>query len=157
MRIIAGERRGHRFDGPASRETRPTSDMVREALFNILAQEIEDRLVIDVFAGTGAIGLEALSRGAARAIFVEKDRNNIALIRRNLATLRYEERGSVLAADAFRWARGFQPIDDEPMIVFIDPPWRYYEQRPGPLRDLIQELESKVPAGSTLIVEAWRS
>src|SRR5690242_15865994 len=64
MRIIAGERRGHKFDGPRGRDTRPTSDLVRESIFNILRDEVEGRPVIDLFAGTGALGLEALSRGA---------------------------------------------------------------------------------------------
>ncbi len=88
MRIIAGQRRGHKIDGPrASAHTRPTSDLVRESLFNILGELVVDRPVIDLFAGTGALGLEALSRGARRAIFVEKDRENVGLIFRNIATL----------------------------------------------------------------------
>ena len=76
-------------------DTRPTSDMVRESLFNIVRELVVDRLVIDLFAGTGALGLEALSRGAERAIFVEKDRENVSLIIRNIATLRYEDRAQV--------------------------------------------------------------
>ena len=96
MRIIAGQRRGHKIDGPrASATTRPTSDMVRESLFNIVRELVVDRLVIDLFAGTGALGLEALSRGAERAIFVERDRENVSLIIRNIATLRYEDRAQV--------------------------------------------------------------
>jgi 16S rRNA (guanine966-N2)-methyltransferase len=70
MRIIAGQRRGHKFDGPRGDSTRPTSELVREAIFNILGDLVAGRLVVDLFAGTGALGLEALSRGAARAIFV---------------------------------------------------------------------------------------
>ena len=105
MHIIAGQRRGHKFDGPKGSGTRPTSDLVRESLFNILGAYVEDLVVVDLFAGTGALGLEALSRGAARAIFVEKKGENVALIHRNMATLRYEDRASVLAVDAYRWAR----------------------------------------------------
>ena len=157
MRIIAGERRGHRIEGPADRDTRPTSDMVREAVFDILAGAIEDSVVLDVFAGTGAVGLEALSRGAARAIFVEKYVSNAALIGRNLATLRYEDRGAVLAMDAFRWSQAFRPIDDRPLIVFIDPPWRYYEQRSKSLHALIETVVSRLPAGSMIVVETRRS
>src|SRR3954447_824564 len=119
MRIIAGQRRGHKFDGPKGGGTRPTSDLVRESLFNILGELVAGRIVIDLFAGTGALGLEALSRGAARAIFIEQNRLNVALIHRNLATLRYEDRGRVMTADAYRWARSFTPIDDEPLVVLL--------------------------------------
>ncbi len=109
MRIIAGQRRGHKFDGPRDKVTRPTSDLVRESMFNILGESVEGLLVIDLFGGTGALGLEALSRGAGRAIFVERNRENAALIRRNIATLRYEDRSQVVLADAYRWAKVVRP------------------------------------------------
>jgi 16S rRNA (guanine966-N2)-methyltransferase len=157
MRIIAGERRGHKFEGPADSDTRPTSDQVREALFNILGTEIEGRLFIDLFAGTGALGLEALSRGAARAVFVEKNRRNVQLLRRNLAILHYEDRGAVIATDAFRWAGSYRPIGDERVTVFVDPPWRYHEERAPRVRALIARLESTVPTGSTLVIESRRT
>src|SRR5215213_8339785 len=99
MRIIAGQRRGHKFEGPRGGNTRPTSDLVRESLFNILGDSISGMMVVDLFAGTGALGLEALSRGAARALFVERNRENVALIHRNIATLRYEDRAML------RWIR----------------------------------------------------
>ena len=133
MRIIAGQRRGHKIDGPrASADTRPTSDMVRESLFNIVRELVVDRLVIDLFAGTGALGLEALSRGAERAIFVEKDRENVSLIIRNIATLRYEDRAQVKLTDAYRWVRSFQPPADRPVAVFLDPPYREYQVNAAP-------------------------
>src|SRR5690606_10626649 len=95
MRIISGIRRGHTIQGPGgSQDTRPTSDLVREAIFNILGPEVEGRPVVDLFAGTGALGLEALSRGATSATFVEKRGQNAALIRRNLASLRFEGLGT---------------------------------------------------------------
>src|ERR1700678_1041220 len=85
MRIIAGQRRGHKIDGPrASASTRPTSDLVRESLFNILGDVVVERIVFDVFAGTGELGLEALSRVAERAVFVEKARECVSLIIRNV-------------------------------------------------------------------------
>src|SRR3954452_7579299 len=105
MRIIAGQRRGHKIDGPrASADMRPTSDFVRESLFNMVGGLMEGRVAVDLFAGTGAIGLEALSRGAERAIFVERDREAVSLIHRNIATLRYQDRAHVRLADAYRWA-----------------------------------------------------
>src|SRR3954454_14601425 len=129
MRIIAGQRRGHKFDGARGSGTRPTSDLVRESIFNILGELVADRVVIDLFAGTGALGFEALSRGAARAIFVEQNRENVGLIYRNLATLRYEDRVRVVATDAYRWVRSFAPADDQPLVVLLDPPYREYEVR----------------------------
>jgi 16S rRNA (guanine966-N2)-methyltransferase len=156
MRIIAGERRGHKFDGPRDQSTRPTSDLVREALFNIYGDAIEGWVAIDLFAGTGAIGLEALSRGAARAIFVEKNRENVALIRRNIATLRFEDRATVIMADAYRWAKAYAPTDDEPVAVFLDPPYADYEDHPERVSKLIVGLVAALPDGSFLAAESRR-
>jgi 16S rRNA (guanine966-N2)-methyltransferase len=157
MRIIAGERRGHKIDGPKGQATRPTSDLVRESLFNILREAVVGRVVVDLFAGTGAIGLEALSRGAERAVFVEQNRDNVALIHRNLATLRYEDRCRVLAADAYRWARSFVPAGDEPMVVLLDPPYREYEIRAKKIYRMLTDLLSKLPEGSVIAVESGRT
>jgi 16S rRNA (guanine966-N2)-methyltransferase len=153
MKIIAGLRRGHKFDGPKDRDTRPTSDLVREAIFNILRDEVEGREVVDLFAGTGALGLEALSRGARNAIFVERDRETAALIRRNIATLRFEDRGSVLMSDAYRWAKSFEPEGVEPVVVFLDPPYREYESHPERIRELLAGMVARLPDGSTMVVE----
>ena len=156
MRIISGQRRGHKIDGPRNDATRPTSDLVRESLFNILRDQVEDRPVIDLFAGTGALGLEALSRGAIQARFVELDRDNAALVRRNLATLRFEDRGTVVVTDVYRWARAFEPQDDTPHLVFVDPPYREYDNHPDRVRNLIEGLLSRLPNGSVLVVESGR-
>ncbi len=156
MRIIAGERRGHKFDGPETSATRPTSDLVREAVFNILSDRVQDRSVFDLFAGTGALGLEALSRGASFALFVEKDRKNAALIRRNLATLRYDGAGGILPGDAYKWAKEFVPEDDQPVLVFVDPPYRHFEERTSKVRELFESLCERLPVGSTLVVESDR-
>ena len=156
MRIIAGQRRGHKFDGPRDQATRPTSDLVRESLFNILGELVEGRLFVDLFAGTGAIGLEALSRGASRAIFVERNRDNVALIRRNVATLRYEDRATVVMADAFRWARGFQPAEGEALAVYIDPPYAEYENHPDRVHKMVAGLLELLPDGSWLAAESRR-
>jgi 16S rRNA (guanine966-N2)-methyltransferase len=158
MRIIAGQRRGHKIDGPTSgRDIRPTSDFVREAIFNILRDSVEDRTVYDVFAGTGALGLEALSRGATRAVFVEHNRDAVGLIKRNLAALRYEDRGGLVPIDAYRWARSFRPIDDRPVVVFLDPPYREFESKPQRARDLIQNLATRLPEGSIVVAESGQA
>ncbi len=158
MRIIAGQRRGHKIDGPrASNDTRPTSDMVRESLFNILRDLVVDRLVFDLFAGTGALGLEALSRGARQAIFVERDRENVSLIHRNIATLRYQDRTEVRLTDAYRWAKGYEPAGDTPVVVFLDPPYREYEIHAKYLNRMLAGLVEKLPPGSTIALESGRT
>lgn len=153
MRIISGQRRGHKFEGPKGSGTRPTRELVREALFNILGESVQDLLVIDLFAGTGALGLEALSRGAARAVFVESNRENVALIRRNIATLRYEDRARVYLTDAYRWARSYTAIDDEPVVVLLDPPYQDFANRPRRVNQLLADLVEKLPSGSLIAVE----
>jgi 16S rRNA (guanine966-N2)-methyltransferase len=157
MRIIAGQRRGHKFDGPRPKAAmRPTSDLVRESLFNIVGELMTGRVAVDLFAGTGALGLEALSRGALRAIFVEKDRESVGLIHRNIAILRYEDRTQVRLADAYRWARSYQPVDSTPLAVFVDPPYREYEIRRRRIRELLGSLLDKLPARSVITVETGR-
>jgi 16S rRNA (guanine966-N2)-methyltransferase len=155
VRIIAGQRRGHKIDGPkSSADLRPTSDLVRESLFNIVGGLVDGRVAIDLFAGTGAIGLEALSRGARRAIFIEKNRENVGLIHRNIATLRYEDRAQVRLADAYRWSRNFSPFDRNPLALFLDPPYRHLETRSTDLNRLLTALVTKMPAGSLIALEA---
>jgi 16S rRNA (guanine966-N2)-methyltransferase len=156
MRIIAGQRRGHKFDGPKDTVTRPTSDLVRESIFNILGQAVDGLLVVDLFAGTGALGLEALSRGAERAIFVERNRENAALIRRNIATLRYEDRAQVVVADAYRWAKSFEAAEGEPIVVFIDPPYADYEEHPERISKMLAGLVESLPDGSIISSESSR-
>ncbi len=155
MRIISGERRGHRFDGPRDRQTRPTSDLVRESIFNIVGEAVEGRLVLDLFAGTGALGLEALSRGARRVIAVERNKDNVGLILRNLASLRYDDRARVHLSDAYRWAKSFDPGPDSgPLCVFVDPPYKDYENQPEKVNRMIAELVRKLPDGTFLVVES---
>lgn len=154
MRIIAGKRRGHKLEGPKHRATRPTSDLIREAIFNILADSVEGKLAIDLFAGTGALGMEALSRGASRARFFEQNRENAALIHRNLSTLRYEDLGIVYHGDVFRMsARIAELVDQTPAIIFIDPPYREYENHPGRVRKLLETLIPRLAPGSAIVVE----
>jgi 16S rRNA (guanine966-N2)-methyltransferase len=157
MRIIAGLRRGHKFAGPKGSEIRPTSELVRESLFNILGSAVEDRLLIDLFAGTGSLGLEGLSRGAGRAIFVERDRVHAELIRRKVETLRFESRARVVMGDAYRFVRGFRPAANEPVIVVIDPPYREFEGRARRISRLLEELLPALPAESIVAVESRRA
>jgi 16S rRNA (guanine(966)-N(2))-methyltransferase RsmD len=118
MRIIAGSRKGHSIAAPKGLDTRPTSDRVREAVFNIVAPWVEDAEVLDLFAGSGAMGLEALSRGAARAVFVENDPDACRTIERNLDKLGL--RGEVRCADVLAAIATESRRFD---LVFCDPPY----------------------------------
>ena len=123
MRIIAGEYKGRRLTAPTWEGLRPTSDKLRETLFNILAPRIEGARVVDGFAGTGAIGLEALSRGAAHVTFIERDRRAAALIGRNAAACGAEGRYTIETGDvATVLRRSHDPAFD---LIALDPPYGY--------------------------------
>ena len=126
MRIIAGSHRGHRIAAPRGRETRPTSDRVRENAFNLIGP-VDDADVLDLFAGSGALGLEALSRGAASATFVESDRDACRTINANLDKLQL--RGTVLCADALRTVANERRAYD---LVLCDPPYDYPHEKLAP-------------------------
>src|SRR5712691_4959042 len=127
LRIVGGSHRGRRLVAPAGELVRPTSDRAREALFNILSHgnfaatglPFADRPVLDVFAGTGAFGLEALSRGAGAAAFIENDREALAALRRNIAALGEEDRTQISAGDATRPPRAAFAC----ALAFLDPPY----------------------------------
>lgn len=157
MRIIAGQKRGHKIEGPrATAAMRPTSDLVRESLFNIVGELMPGRRAVDLFAGTGAIGLEALSRGAESATFVELDREAVALIHANVDKLRYQDRSQIRLADAFRWVRAHAPRLEGPTAVFLDPPYREYETGAKRVRAMLEQLVEALPAGSLIVLEAGR-
>ncbi|MBM3554941.1 MAG: 16S rRNA (guanine(966)-N(2))-methyltransferase RsmD [Alphaproteobacteria bacterium] len=124
MRIVAGRHKGRKLAVPEGRAVRPTADRARETLFNILAHGgvapfLDGATVLDVFAGTGAFGLEALSRGAARASFIENDRQALACLESNIAILKEGARCRVIRADATRLG----PTADAHDLVFLDPPY----------------------------------
>jgi 16S rRNA (guanine966-N2)-methyltransferase len=121
MRIVAGEWGGRRLVAPRGRATRPTSDRVREALFSILGP-LDGERVLDLFAGSGALGLEALSRGAAHATFVEHDRAALRALRDNVADLGAD--ADVVAGDARAFLRAAQERGAQYDLVFLDPPYR---------------------------------
>ena len=124
MRIIGGQARGRTLVAPAGEKTRPTQDYVRESLFNILRWDVEDARVLDLFAGTGALALEALSRGAQSAVLVDADRAACAAIRRNMEVSRLGERCRLLTRD-YRAAMDALAREGAAFdLVFIDPPYR---------------------------------
>ena len=123
MRIVAGERRGARLEAVPGLNTRPTADRVKEGLFNVIQMEIDsDTRVLDVFAGTGALGLEALSRGAREAVFIEKEAQALAVLQRNIAKCRYDDRVRVCKGDVLGVLPQLagQTFD----LILLDPPYR---------------------------------
>ncbi len=127
LRLVAGRHRGRRLAAPPGEATRPTAERVRQALFDMLAhapwspfaEGFSGMRVLDAFAGTGALGLEAISRGAAHATFIEQDRAALAALRANVATLREDAACTVIAGDALRPPRAAHPC----ALVFLDPPY----------------------------------
>jgi 16S rRNA (guanine966-N2)-methyltransferase len=122
MRIVAGTHRGRPLESPTDDRIRPTSDRIRESLFNILGHRLDGFLgkrVLDGFAGTGALGLEALSRGAGRAVFFDKNRDALALCRRNATALGFAAKCDFHAGDLTRPPRAAAPCD----LILLDPPY----------------------------------
>src|SRR5208282_6331130 len=128
IRIVAGAFRGRKLLCNVHAALRPTPQMVREALFSILGNAVPNRPFVDVFAGTGVIGLEALSRGARSATFVERDFRLVADIERHLQRLGVRERGVAVRADVYRWVERWQ-APAEPVSVFVSPPFIDFERR----------------------------
>jgi 16S rRNA (guanine966-N2)-methyltransferase len=121
MRVVGGTARGRRLQSPPGTTVRPTSDRAREAIFNSLTSMgvLDDAVVLDLFAGSGALGIEALSRGASAATFVERERVALGVIRANLAALGFE--GRVVQGDAVAHAALVGPVD----VAFVDPPYAF--------------------------------
>jgi 16S rRNA (guanine(966)-N(2))-methyltransferase RsmD len=127
--------------------------MLREALFSILGNAVPGRPFFDVFGGTGAVGLEALSRGASSVVFVERDFRVAGEIEHHLKEFGVAEQGTVLRADAYPWLERWTP-PDEPVNVFLGPPYPDWQRRLDDLLTRVAELQRKLAAGSVLIVQA---
>jgi 16S rRNA (guanine966-N2)-methyltransferase len=138
VRIVAGSKKGHRISAPKGVVTRPTGDRVREAVFNIVGP-VEGARVLDVFAGSGAMGLEALSRGAARAVFVERDRDACRVIQQNLEKLRLTG-AVVLCQEAVRALREEKARGHRYELILADAPYGEWDRFAAPLAELLPEL-----------------
>jgi 16S rRNA (guanine966-N2)-methyltransferase len=150
VRIIAGSRKGARIFAPRGKDTRPTADRVREAAFNLLGPGgAEGAKVLDLFAGSGAMGLEALSRGAAHATFVEDDRDACRTINRNLDKLELEN-ATVLCQDAVTALRADARQGTRYDLVLVDPPYRRFSSLQN---TLIQHLPEILAPDGVLLVE----
>ena len=123
MRIIAGRFKGVRLSAPRGRAVRPTTDRVREAVFSILGPVVEGSRVLELFAGTGAFGLEALSRGAASAVFVENDRKTVENLVQTVRTLGLEDRAIVVASSVTNALKKLAATEERFRIIYLDPPY----------------------------------
>ena len=149
MRIVAGSLKGRRLDAPTWDGLRPTSDKLRETLFNVLASHIQGARVLDGYAGTGAVGIEALSRGAAHVTFVERDPRAVALIEDNLGHCGVSDRYAIIRARfaGIEGPPGVGPFD----VIFLDPPYGASE-----LSAALDAAEHLVDEGTLLVVEHAR-
>lgn len=153
IRIVAGSLRGRKLTCNVSPNLRPTPQMVREALFSLLGNAVPERPFLDVFAGTGVVGIEALSRGASRATFIERDFRLLAKMEGHLRQFGVFDQAVLARADVYRWAERWQP-PIEPVNVFISPPFADFEHRLDDLLKLITEFQGKVAEGSVLVLQA---
>jgi len=149
VRVVAGSARGRKLEVPRSTSTRPTSDRVREAIFNALASRglSEGITAVDLFAGTGALGIEALSRGASQVVFVERDRSAMAVVRANLAATGLQDRAHLVTSGAEAWLDSADAAERTFDVAFCDPPYAF---------DAWHDLLERIPA-SLVVVESDRS
>ena len=155
-RIIAGSARGRRLDA-AGANTRPLGDRVKQTLFAILEPDLGGAEFLDLFAGSGAGGIEALSRGAARATFVERDRAAIRAIVGNLARAQLTSRAKVVAADALAWLEAQRPATGPSYgIALVDPPYAEADLRDGVLQTLGAPGAPLAPGARVVVKHFWR-
>lgn len=129
-------------------------DRVREAVFNLLGPAIRGKHAVDLFAGTGALGLEALSRGAVRATFIERHYPTASVLRQNMASLEAKDLCEVVTGDTFLWARRRADLGPTPWAVFCSPPYDFYVDRPEEMLALVGGLVASSPAESLFVVES---
>ncbi len=158
LRIIGGQFRGRPLVWTGDPITRPMKDNIREAVFNLVGGWIPGKHVLDLFAGSGAIGIEALSRGAVHATLIERHFPTVKLIRDNIKSLQIQSQCTVAASDTFFWSRQFlqhpgnQPV--VPWAVFCSPPYDLFVSRKQDMLDLIRRLKQASPQDSLFIVES---
>ncbi len=134
MRIITGEYRGRKLETPFGNDVRPTTDKVKEAVFNLLMHDTWDAVVVDLFAGTGNLGLEALSRGARRCYFCDHSRESLKLVKTNINRCGAEEKSIVLAGD---YSKCLDRIKEKVQIFLLDPPYQE-----GLYADCLQKIDA---------------
>jgi 16S rRNA (guanine966-N2)-methyltransferase len=153
IRIVAGSLRGRKLTCNVNANLRPTPQRVREALFSILGNAVPERPFFDVFAGTGVIGLEAISRGAASVMFVERDFRLIADLERHIDEFGLGNAARIARTDVYRWIERWEP-PNEPVTLFLSPPFRDFEHRLDELLNGIAQLQERIAPGSVLVLQA---
>jgi 16S rRNA (guanine966-N2)-methyltransferase len=154
VRIVAGSLRGRKLTCVVHAGMRPTPQLVREALFSILGNAVPGRVFYDVFAGTGVVGLEAVSRGATAARLIEKDPRQAADIQKYADQFGVADKVQVLRADAYRWAERWVPPGSEPVNLFLSPPFPDLTERADEFLGLVKTLREKAPDESVLTIQA---
>lgn len=154
-RIIGGTLRGRRLAYAPHDRTRPMKDRVRETLFDLLGPAVRGAIAIDLFAGTGALGFESLSRGAARAVFCERHFPTADALGRSADALGVAERVEVRPGDVLTWGKRMPELPTiGPWLVFVSPPWAMFAERLPDLLAVLAAVREAAPAGSTFVVEA---
>lgn len=151
IRIVSGRLRGRRLPVVVHPGLRPTPQMVREALFSILGNAVPEQLFVDVFAGSGVVGFEAVSRGAKSAILVERDRRLAIAITRNAEAFGVAKDVRVINQDVYRWASRWKAT--EAVNVFLSPPFADLNDRAADFAGLVSTLQQSLPAGSVLVLQ----
>jgi 16S rRNA (guanine(966)-N(2))-methyltransferase RsmD len=154
VRIIGGNFRGRKIEYSGDMRTRPMKDRVRESLFNRLGTAVKGKVAIDLFAGTGALGLESLSRGAARAIFIEQHMPTARAIQRSATAFGAEKLIEIAMTNTFLWYRRHPELPAQPWLVFCSPPYEFYVSRTAETLELVSGLMQAAPAESVFVVES---
>ncbi len=156
LRIIGGRLRGSRLQYIGDNRVRPMKDRVREAVFNLIGPSVKGRHVVDLFGGTGALTIEALSRGAVSATVIELHLPTAALLRQNLDSLRLRDCVDLCKTDAFFWAKDkSRPKDDsKPWLVFCSPPYDFYVTRQKDVLEMLDNLLAVAPPDSMFVIES---
>ena len=142
-RLTGGTAKGRRLFSVPGRDVRPALARMRISVFEILRPRLDGAAVVDLFAGTGSLGLESLSRGAARALFYDVDRRSLEAVEKNLERLGFAGKGRAVYGSAFDAAARLEPAD----LVFVDPPYDFYVERAAEMRTLLETLIARVLAG----------
>ena len=153
LRIVGGTMRGRKIKYSGDQTVRPMKDRTREAVFNLVGPAIKGMHAIDLFAGTGAMAIEAISRGAESATLIERHLPSARIIRENLESLELTDRAEIVKGNAFLWD-GMEADAGRPWCVFCCPPYKFFETRIDQMSTLISRTLEKSPDGSIIVVEA---
>jgi 16S rRNA (guanine966-N2)-methyltransferase len=154
LRIIGGKFRGRKLQYSGDLRTRPMKDRLREAIFNLMGPSIKKKHAIDLFAGTGALGLEAISRGSDSATLIEQHFPTAKIIAANADLLEVRERVEIATANVFIWHKRGPQLPEIPWAVFCSPPYDFYVERTDEMLELIGKLIEDAPAESLFLLEA---